>query len=368
MQTLTLKNFRNSNIELLRIILMIFVVTLHYNGMCGNAMELCTTGINFYFTRFTEALCVCAVDCFMIISGFFLAYNTKIKLKKILDILLIVIGINFFSEIITIIFTHSFSFKSLIRCIFPENYFATFYIVTYIFSPFITFIFDRLNRKQSTIFILLLTLLFLIYPTLYDSINAVTGLSLSGMDTINGAGAGNAGGYTIVNFIVMYCIGVYINRAQFEKSKIIRFALPAFFVSLILIFLNLLFIPQTALCYYNIFVVINALSLFLIFNSFSFNAPVINFISKATFGVFCLHVSNAFYFLWDKFNIENSSLKAGGIIINYFVCVLFMAIICYAIVLLLMIINSPFKNLFSKTKFYNFKYQFNTQEDLPPEV
>ena len=78
---------RNSNIELLRIILMIFVITLHYNGMCGHALEYCLGGVNFYFTRLTESICICAVNCFMIISGYFLSFNKEIKFKEALIVL-----------------------------------------------------------------------------------------------------------------------------------------------------------------------------------------------------------------------------------------------------------------------------------------
>ena len=354
---------RNSSIELLRIILMLFVITLHYNGMCGHALEYCLHGVNFYFTRLTESICICAVNCFMIISGYFLSFNKEIKFKRILHILGIVIGINFFTELIGIIITKQFNLKSLIRCFLPENYFSTFYIITYILSPFINSIFDKLQEfKKTLIFIIILFVLFIIYPTIYDSAKAIFDFNLNGLDTINGAGAGNAGGYTIVNFIVMYCVGAFLRRFSFANPKKNIIISLSYLGSIICIFLNLLFIPQTALCYYNVFVVLNAIFLFLIFLQLNINNSVINYISKGTFGVFCLHVSSISNLLWNKFNIQNASSKTGCIILNTIISVLIMTTVCYACDLLLQIIINPIRKQLGKTRLYNKSISFDNTE------
>ncbi len=354
-------NLRNSNIELLRIILMIFVVTLHYNGMCGNALTYCTSGFNFYFTRFTESLSICAVDCFMIISGYFLAYNKEIKLNRILHILGIVIGINLFTQIVSIFLTGNISLKSVIKCFLPQNYFSTFYIITYILSPFINSIFEKIETQKKTIFFIsIIAILFLVYPTVYDSLNAIYEFNLSGLDTINGAGAGNAGGYTIVNFIVMYCIGAFLRRFQLEVKTI--HLIITYISSLLLIFLNLLFLSATALCYYNIFVVINAVSLFLLFIRVNFSNKIINYVSTATFGVFCLHVSRISSLLWNKFQIEQVCTIQFGIIINSIVSVSIMTIICYIIDLLLQLLVSPIRKFFNKTKLYSLSFSIEKSE------
>ncbi len=350
-----INNIRNSNVELLRIVLMMFVITLHYNGMCGHALEYCSYGFNFYFTRFTESLSICAVDCFMIISGYFLAYNREIKLSRILHILGIVIGINFFTKILSVFLMGNISLKSFIRCFLPENYFSTFYIITYILSPFINSIFDKLNSQRKTqFFLFILIALFLIYPTLYDTFSSILDFSFSGLDTINGAGVGNAGGYTIVNFLVMYCIGAYLRKFPIKTKT--RYLLITYICSLFLVFMNLLFIPTTALCYYNILVVINASVLFLLFLRINFSNRVINYVSTATFGVFCLHVSNVAQLLWDKFNIEQACSYQFGVITNSFVSILIMTVICYCTDLLLQILIKPLRLFLNKTKLYNLSF------------
>ena len=71
------KTARNSNIELLRIILMFMVILLHFNNSeMGGAFNYAENKpLNSFILYFLESLSICAVNCFMIISGYFLAYN-----------------------------------------------------------------------------------------------------------------------------------------------------------------------------------------------------------------------------------------------------------------------------------------------------
>lgn len=84
---------RNSNIEFLRIILILMVLTMHFinSEMGGGANYNFYVSNNKILLQLLNSLSVCAVNCFMIISGYFLAYNKKVKLWKVLELLLIVI-------------------------------------------------------------------------------------------------------------------------------------------------------------------------------------------------------------------------------------------------------------------------------------
>ena len=65
-----IKKERQSNIELLRIFLMLGVIILHYNGV---GALYSAHGINYLIVIGLESLCICAVDLFMLISGYFSA-------------------------------------------------------------------------------------------------------------------------------------------------------------------------------------------------------------------------------------------------------------------------------------------------------
>lgn len=67
---------RESNIELLRIILILMVIVLHYlNGnMGGELSHFERNSLNFFLGHIIESFSIIAVNVFIIITGFF-SYN-----------------------------------------------------------------------------------------------------------------------------------------------------------------------------------------------------------------------------------------------------------------------------------------------------
>ena len=89
---------RHSNFELFRLILIAFVIILHYNGYICNLLQLTETSsfLIKYTTRFGESLSICAVNCFIILSGFFLERKNSVSIKNVLYIFLPVVFYSFF--------------------------------------------------------------------------------------------------------------------------------------------------------------------------------------------------------------------------------------------------------------------------------
>lgn len=71
---------RNSSIELLRIIAMFMVVVLHCLLTTG-ALEY-QSRVQYYVYWFIEALCIIAVDVFILISGYFMI-KSRFKAKNV---------------------------------------------------------------------------------------------------------------------------------------------------------------------------------------------------------------------------------------------------------------------------------------------
>ena len=75
---------RNSNIELLRIVCMLMVVVLHFNNNGANTgivnMPAVLTG-RLTWGFLVESLCLVAVNCFVLISGYF---AIKLKVRSLL--------------------------------------------------------------------------------------------------------------------------------------------------------------------------------------------------------------------------------------------------------------------------------------------
>lgn len=334
---------RNSNIELLRLVLMLMVILLHFNNRTmGGAFEFSANlPLNNFYLHFLESLSICAVNCFLIISGYFLYTNTKIKTGKILDIILIVIFyryINYFIQIL--FFNESFSFKHLIYLLLPMNYFAIFYIVSYIFSPFIAKIWNNIDDKKSNILIAIIFLIFILVPTfldIADNLNINISDSLSPIST-----QGNERGYSIVQFISMLSLGMWLRKKSLNPSMYI---LIIFYLLTSLIMTFLVKHLSSIYNYCSILTVINAVLLFLIFHKLKIENRFINFCSKSCFAIFCIHTSGFSNSLWRKYFItyEHFSNGLALTILWTFVSVFSMFMFC-------LIFSFFFRLLFDKLK------------------
>ena len=77
---------RQANIELLRIIAMLMVVTLHYliKGQAAISLEQ-DTGILNLLLWFLKAMCIVTINVYVLISGYFLV-EAKWKLSRLLTL------------------------------------------------------------------------------------------------------------------------------------------------------------------------------------------------------------------------------------------------------------------------------------------
>lgn len=306
---------RNSNIELLRIVLMLMVISLHFNnGAMGGAFNYVTdNSINSFILYLLESFSICAVNCFMIISGYFLAFNRTVKLSKIFDLLFVVILYRLFDYLLSIgLGYNDFSIKSLIACFIPANYFAIFYIVTYIFSPYISILFDNLSKKNQNTLMIFSILIFVLLPTFIDLIGNV-GFNLNGVSPISLNG--NISGYTVVQFFISLLIGIYIRR---NEVKINTFVLICIYLVSSIVMTLFVHKFSSLYNYCSIFTVINAVCLFLLFNKLNFVSKTVNFISKSVFPIYCIHVGFSVNELWKKYLIRPEYIKGG--IVNMLIC------------------------------------------------
>lgn len=160
---------RQANYELLRIIAMFMVVTLHYmnhtgmllvQGSNGSAAKVCGTLI--------ESFSIVAVNVYVLISGYFLA-EAGFKLKRII---VLICQILFYAVLIPLImagtgislFSGENGIYGILPYIFPiqtEHYwFATSYVVMYLFSPVINAAVRGMSKRQLQVTLAGLLVLF----------------------------------------------------------------------------------------------------------------------------------------------------------------------------------------------------------------
>lgn len=293
------ENTRNSGIELLRIFSMFGVIVLHYIGSSGMDSEaILMPSINYYILFFLESLCICAVDLFILISGYFLCSTQKRSLSKVMELILQLIMFKEAGYLLTILLGENvFSIKTFFVQMVPSSYYVILYIALYVISPYINIIFIKFDDKAWNKFICTAFLLFSVYPILVDLSGEVLHIEWFGLSTVGAWG--NQQGFTIVNFILVYLVGAYI---RFHGIRFLERAQGGVILGITAIFVGLIFLwalfnehtaafgLRSAWCYHNPLVIAVAAVIFLQFRKMKFYSRWINELAKAAFTCFLCHV------------------------------------------------------------------------------
>ncbi len=287
---------RRSGIELLRIIAAIMVVFSHIVPVLTKTEIVSIEGGgNLLIINVLRSISVCAVDIFIIISGYFLWRNNKRPLGKVINLILLMSIINVSSYLMQIVLGKvCFDLYTLLRYLFSPNYFVTLYVVLFIISPYINVFLQQLNDKGWIYFIVIIFALFSVYAIVADVLNEVLQINLKGISPIGRDGSQH--GYNIVNFILLYCIGAFINAQQIKIQEI----KTGYVVLIMILCVCVVYIwsvvgvyfpnySNSAHGYHNPFVLIMALSMFVLFGRMSFYSGFVNSIAKAAFTTFLLH-------------------------------------------------------------------------------
>ena len=143
------KTKRNSNIELLRIFCMFFLI-LHHCTLHGGAV-LMETHINKEIALFFIPAGKIAFDTFIAISMYFLV-DQSFRAKKFLKIWILVLFYSVLFTLVSIILGSKISFGSILASFFPiignAHGFAAAYLAFYLFIPFLYKISTQLSKFQ----------------------------------------------------------------------------------------------------------------------------------------------------------------------------------------------------------------------------
>ena len=281
---------RNSSIELLRIIAMIGVLILHYN-LLGKAFNYVISGsYQEKYIFLSETVFVCAVNLFVMISAYFLATTEKRKFVKVVELLGQVIVFKAAFYIANILQGHStLSFSGIFKSVLPDNYFVIFYCIVYIVSPYINIMIKDISKKDFKKLVIILFFLFSVWNMVVGILENMFG-RLNGLNTVGLWG--DQGGYTIVNFILVYFIGAYIrlNNISVSKTK----SIACILVGIALIYFekiigNAVYSSSKAWDYNNPIVILLPVFIILFFNKLNFSSKIINELAKAAFTCYLFH-------------------------------------------------------------------------------
>ena len=297
-QSITKKK-RDANIELLRIVAMLMIITLHFNNQSKALLVLGEPASNVQiFATVLEAIAITGVNVYVLISGYYLS-SSKVRLSKVL---LLILQVYFYTLLISgaMMIVGAYSVKPedkldrALRYLFPissEHYwFVTAYVIMYVMAPVMNAAVNTLKRKQlKTVIIGLLTW--------FCFIKSIVPVKF-GTDRM---------GYDFGWFICLYLIAAYIRKYNIvlfrdaKKSALVYLISVVVIAAFSLVFYKINFdtgnfnyyaeVP----CHYNFFFALTgALGLFSVFRFMRLKenllADVIRIIAPYTLGVYLLHM------------------------------------------------------------------------------
>lgn len=304
---------RKSNLEILRIISMLMIIMHHYALYSGFLFENGIT-VNRIIVNFFQMFGRLGVCLFVIISGYFYD-KSKFKIKKFATLILQVFVFSIIGLIIGIV-THSekLSLGNIVKSIMPTTFglywFASCYVLIYIFVPFFRKIIEKMSKKDYKI---LLTAMIIIWGILSNIPKTKTFFN------------------EFIWLTVIYFIGAYIKKYNFNilknnKLRIMWIIIVVAIMNVIMVILELLSIKISILSeeiyYFNNlkspFVLALTILIFTIFKNLDVkNSNVVNKIAATTFGIYLIH-ENVFLrdIIWKQIVQGNKFINSPLLILD----------------------------------------------------
>lgn len=330
-----LKTARNSNMELMRIVSMLFIIIFHLIYRTFSIHDYQMSSATYLLVRFIIAITLVHVNSFVLLTGYF-QYEKKLKFSKLLSInnatwfysILFLLIALFLTENMNIPLVYPITSLDIFKTLIPLDYglywYIGLYLLLYLLSPILNTVIANSNQKKLLKIIIVLFFVFSIIPTL----------------TLDAAIYTNEG-HSLANFILLYFIGAYLRKYDISKSFLLKKLTDKsrqilYFTGFIgLAFCSVLFLSFSLQLKSNtsneiinhlasIFssfhssfgspiVIIQTVFYFLLFTTLNFKSRVINAISKCTLGIYLIHeniyVRDNLYGFLDYLNVESITIK-----------------------------------------------------------
>lgn len=301
---------RQANFELLRIVAMLMIISLHYLVKGGAAVPFPfaakenPVGV---LAWLIEAFCIVAVNCYVLLSGYFLK-EAGWKPGRVCSLLCQVLFYSLFIPVLFLLLgvvsAGAFGVYDWIGFVFPfgtEHYwFATAYLAMYLFAPFLTAGLDKMKKRDLQILLTVLLAFFSLEKTILP-------LRL----------ATDRYGYDFGWFLCLLVLAGYIRIYGIPWLEKQSHAVGAYVLSCLLIWLLALFsntmgANREAFVYYadmpytynHLLCLAGAVSLFYVFKNLRIKegwlARMVRRFAPYTFGVYLLHEHILVRYEWMK--------------------------------------------------------------------
>ena len=326
---------RDLNIELLRVVCMIFVILFHVNLNVILRNPATSDFLN-YCAIAGNALVAVAVDCFVLISGF---YGIKWKTRSFLGLFF---QTEFYSVVILslaiLIFDYKFIIPSGLLPFFPKGlWFVHVYALLYLISPLLNRIIEKEQLHKCCILALLSCSFVMHYWGGYE-------------------------GYNILNFILLYFLGRWIKKypVNLRTPTIVIVMMISvvftFIANMIGVNIGMPIATKFFWAYCSPQILLSSVLLLMLFTRFSIKDNYfIKFLAAGSFSVYLVHENGLIH---DYIYIQ--PLRKLESFVNYdivfILCVLLYVALLYMVIvtfdLLRQKLQSVFLDMFERNGYY----------------
>lgn len=297
-------NNRNIGIDALRILSMFYVIILHilgHGGILDNAI-----GINHYIVTFINVFSDCAVDIFILISGY-VGYSEHKHSSVSTKFLTLWSQVFFYSFGIALCFIllnpGTICIKDLIRSLFPvasdQYWFFSNYVPLLFLMPFLNGFIKNVGIKGLTKLVAVIFVLFSVYMVFVARLGTADPFLLYY-------------GYSAIWFISLYIIGAWIKCINLQSKVKIKTSISIILLCVVISWLfkfvfTGLFQTSALVSYTSPTVLITAIAYLIIFSKLEIGPKLkkwIAFFAPSAFGVYLIHDNNLIrrYFISRYFN------------------------------------------------------------------
>lgn len=313
---------RETNIELLRVVAMLFIIAHHY-ALHGGVYY--ATSTNIFSATFLVALGKLGVNLFVLITGYFMIHS-QFKIMRLIRLELAVLfySILWFIAAVFCLKTAEISFLSLRNSLFPTlinngsyYWFIPCYMGLLFLSPFINRLVSSLSKKQFQTLLLILFVGISVLPTFLYSAAWYDG--------------------NMFLFLLLYLMGGYIRKYDVRLDRIPNVILLLLNVVIyvwivcIIIFVRRNTAEAAAFGVWperiwegaSFFIILLSFFVFMFFKQIKVrHSSIINRISSATIGVYLFHDNlYARQYIWVNFFHTDRYVNSEGMIYHALFCI-----------------------------------------------
>ncbi len=321
------KSERKSNIELLRIIAMLCIISFHYVYKSGYVVE--NLSVNSFIVKVFWLFGELGVNLFILITGYFMV-NGRFSFKKLIYLILEVNFYYFISLFIADklgILEGEKTFRDYCLLFFPtifnKYWFITGYILVYTISPYLNILIHHMQKKTYQKMIITVLILWSVFPTIFGVFYNTTENLLY---------------YSrFIWMVIMYFVGAYIRLYGIHKKIILRiiisFGVMVAGILVIYKFRNIFTkLGTTELAYFwppnTVPMYVLSVAVFELFLKIEIGSiKIINKLASTTLGIYIIHDGILNSYIWEKIFKTKEHLQGSNLILDILVAAIIIFLI-----------------------------------------